>query len=195
MGMSNPYKILNMKRIAAVLTAALMSVMTLMAGEPAENSNESAVRPLKFAWGADVGASVDMTGHDMSALGISAMFGMEWKWVRFAGIGAEADVMVSNSSRVYPLSVIFRTDFSQRRRLLFMDLRGGVAPGYLSHDTQQTVPYASAGLGVTLASGRNYSSHLMLSYIYLGQKECYKGDELRDCPGLSFVQLRFGVNF
>ncbi|MBO5054114.1 MAG: hypothetical protein J6C44_07810 [Muribaculaceae bacterium] len=152
-------------------------------------------RPLRFTWGADIGASVDMTGHDMSALGIGAMFGMEWKWIRFIGVGAEADVMVSNSSRTFPLSLIFRTDFSQHRRLLFMDLRGGVAPSYLDHDRQETVPYLSGGMGITLAAGHKFSSHLTLSYTYLGQKECYNGDYLRDCPGIGFIQLRLGIAF
>lgn len=152
-------------------------------------------RRLRFTWGADLGAAVDMSGHDMSALGIGAMFGMEWRWIRFLGVGAEADVMVANSSRAFPLSVIFRTDFSKTRRLLFMDLRGGVAPSYFDHDRQETVPYISAGMGITLASGRTFSSHLSLSYSYLGQKECYNGDTLRKCPGISFIHLRLGVAF
>ena len=130
-------------------------------------------RKLRFAWGAEVEGCVDMSGHDMSSLGINAGFGFEWKWVRFFGVGAQADIMVSNSSRAIPLFVNFRTDFSKRRRLLFADMRGGVA----------------------LASGRTFSSHIIVGYTWIGQKECYIGDVLRDCPGLSYAQLRLGVSF
>jgi len=152
-------------------------------------------RPLKFAWGADLAASVDMSGHDMSAIGIDAMFGMQWQWVRFFGVGAQADVMVSNSSRTFPLTVNFRTDFSRRERLVFLDVRGGMALSYFDHDRNETNPYVSGGIGVTLAKSKTFSSHVIASYTWLGQKECYIGETLRSCPGISYVSIRLGVMF
>ena len=103
--------------------------------------------------------------------------------------------MVSNSSHAIPLFVNFRTDFSKRRRLLFVDIRGGVALANFEHDRKETDPYVSGGVGVTLASGRTFSSHIIVGYTWIGQKECYIGDVLRDCPGLSYAQLRLGVSF
>lgn len=181
--------------LVTLIAVSAQSHASLSPSDTITTTVQNQARPLHFTWGADIGTAVDMSGHNMSALGISAMFGMEWKWIRFLGLGAEADVMVSNSSRTFPISLIFRTDFSQRQRLLFIDLRGGVAPSYLEHDRQETVPYISGGLGITLATGRKFSSHLTLSYTYLGQKECYNGDYLRDCPGISFIQLRLGIAF
>ncbi|HRN04551.1 MAG TPA: hypothetical protein PLL05_05795, partial [Muribaculaceae bacterium] len=92
----------------------------------AQNAKPGDIAPgrICFAWGADINGSVDLSEHDMSSLGIEAMFGIEYRWIRFLGIGAQADVMVSNSSRSFPLTLNFRTDFSSsRRRLLFMDIR------------------------------------------------------------------------
>ena len=154
-----------------------------------------APRPLAFSWGADLGGGIDVSGHNMSTLGFSAQFGMQWKWIRFFGVGAEADIMVGNSSRTFPLSAIFRTDFCNYSRLVFMELRGGMALNYLDGDPQETVPYGSAGIGVTLATGKSFSSHIIVGYTYNGRKECYLGDTRRNCPGMSLVSMRIGLSF
>lgn len=84
---------------------------------------------------------------------------------------------------------------SSRRRLLFMDIRGGIALNYLNGDRNETDPYVSGGIGVTLAHKSTYSSHFIIGYTYLGQKQCYYGERLRDCPGISYATIRFGVTF
>lgn len=152
-------------------------------------------RRLAFSWGADIAGGIDMGGHDMSTLGVGASFGLQWKWVRFFGIGAEADIMVGNSSRTFPLSVIFRTDFRQTDQLLFLDLRGGVALNYLQDDPQEQVAYGSAGLGITLAKGKTFSSHLIIGYTYNGRSHCWAGDRRRDCPGMNYASMRLGILF
>lgn len=163
--------------------------------QESEHHNANGERKLRFAWGAEFNGGVEMSGHDMSTVGIDASFGMAWKWIRFLGITAEADIMVDNSSRSFPISLNFRTDFSRKRRLLFMDLRGGMAFNYYNGESQSTDPYASAGLGITLASGKTFSSHIILAYTYLGRKHCYVGDFMRDCPGMSYASMRLGVTF
>lgn len=145
--------------------------------------------------GRELGGGIEMSGHDMSTLGINASFGMEWQWIRFLGITAEADIMVDNSSRSFPISLNFRTDFSRHRRLLFMDLRGGIALNYYDNEPQAQNPYASGGIGVTLASGKSFSSHIILAYTYLGRDHCYVGDRIRNCPGMSYATMRLGVQF
>lgn len=152
-------------------------------------------RSLSFAWGSDLAGNVDLSSHNMSAIGLSAEVGMQWRWIRFLGVGAEGNVMVSNSSRSFPIFVNFRTDFSNHRRLFFMDLRGGMAINYFIDDKHETGAYVSGGLGVTLAEGKAFSSHIILAYTYLSQEQCYNGNYLRDCPGISMVTLRLGVAF
>ena len=161
----------------------------------ADTPSKSAARPLAFAWGADISGAIDCSGHNMSTLGCGAQFGFQWQWVRFFGIGAEADIMVGNSSRTFPVVAIFRTDFSRTRRLLFMDLRGGVALNYIDNDPQETVAYGSIGLGVTLANSKSFSSHIIIGYTYNGRKNCYSGDERRNCPGMSYANFRLGLSF
>lgn len=183
----------------AVTTTTVTEVITVSdnntAPKPADHKGSNDDRPLRFSWGAYIPGGIELNGHGMSTIGIGAEFGMEWHWVRFFGVTAEADVMVENSSRTFPLAVVFRTDFCNRRRLLFVDLRGGVALNYLNHAPQEQVAYGSASLGINLATGRNFTSYLMLGYTYNGRRECYLGDRLRDCPGMSYATMRLGVSF
>ena len=136
-----------------------------------------------------------MSGHDMSTIGIGANFGLEYKWLRFLGVGAEADIMVDNSSRVFPLAVIFRTDFSQRRRLCFLDLRGGIALTYLKNEKESTHGYGSASVGFTLASGRTFASFLSVGYSYIGRDRCWQRGTEHECRGMSYATIRLGISF
>lgn len=184
-----------MKHLFKYISAVLLSICILAPFQEAAAESEPVPRKLSFAWGADFGGNVDLSGHDMSSIGISARFGMRWKWIRFVGVGAEGDIMVNNSSRTYPLFVNFRTDFSPYRRLLFVDLRGGMALNYFNNNDMETGAYLSGGAGVTLASGKNFSSHVILAYTFIGQEQCYIGNYLRKCPGISMVTIRLGVAF
>lgn len=157
----------------------------------AQNTEE---RKIKFAWGAELESSIDLSSHNMSTIGITGELGIQWKWIRFFGVGIEGDIMVSNSSRTYPIFANFRTDFSNYNRLLFMDLRGGVALNYL-YNTHNTEPYFSGGMGITLAKGKTFTSHIILAYTYLGNDICYEGIMARKCPGISLATMRLGILF
>ena len=176
----------------AVLVGLLLSAMTsaLYAAEAPVVREKVA-----FAWGANISGNVDMSDHDLSALGLNAEFGMSWKYLRFLGIGAEGLMMVNGSNRCFPIFVNVRTDFSKTRRLLFLDLRGGTSLNYFNNNSQETGAYFSGGLGITLATGKSFSSHIIMAYTYIGQEKCYIGDYERNCPGISMVTLKLGVSF
>ncbi len=181
-------------RHITAMVVALLCAIAAHAEVPADSVSGAVTTPVS-AWGADLCGGIYRSGHNMSTLGISAQFGMQWQWIRFLGVGAEADIMTGNSSRTIPLAMIFRTDFRRTRQLLFMEMRGGMALNYLDNDPMEAVPYGSLGLGITLASGRTFASHLVLAYTYNGRKECYSGDRRRDCPGMSFATFRIGLAF
>jgi hypothetical protein len=151
--------------------------------------------PLQFAWGANIDGAVELSGHNMSTFGLNGEFGLQYRWIRFLGASAEADITIGNSSRLYPFSVVFRTDFCNTRQLMFLDVRGGVALLYHEDDSRENSAYASAGVGVTLAHSKTYSSHLILGYTYVSQDQCSFGDRLRICPGISYISMRFGITF
>lgn len=160
----------------------------------ASQAEEQIPRKLAFAWGAGIGGNVDMSGHSMSSVNLDAEFGLRWKWIRFAGVGAEGDIMLTNSGRIFPIFANFRTDFSDYERPFFADIRGGVALNYI-YGEQNSGAYFSAGAGITLARNKSFSSHIVLAYSYYGIHKCINGDYVRKCPGLNVATLRLGVTF
>lgn len=144
-----------------------------------------------FTWGADAGSSIDMSATDMSAIDINVNIGYKGPYVRFLGIGAGISPMVNNSSRIYPVYALFRSSFSARPRFCFLDLRAGAAFCNLRELSTQADFYGSLGLGITLAHGKRFSSHIILAYSYIalqGEAKYYLDD-------LHFATLRLGVSF
>lgn len=177
----------NIQRLALITMCLFIGLL----GRAEETNKE---RHPAFAWGAGLVSNIDLSQHSMSSLGIDAEVGMRWKWIRFLGFGAEGNFMMSNSSRNYPLYINFKTDFCNSNQLLFMDLRGGISLNYL-YNSDSVQPYASAGIGITLARGKTFASHIVLAYTYLGQDKCFIGNYERHCPGISQATLRLGICF
>lgn len=183
-----------MKRFVAiiiVLTALIFSGNTCMA----EPSGQASSGWNHFVWGAEVGGATDLTSNNLSSINLDAFFGYKDKWLNAVGIGASVNMMVSNSVRSFPVYAILRTDFSADDKLLFMDLRGGIAINQPSFGTRQTGLYLAPGVGINLYTGRTFRSYFTLSYIYNGMKPFDLGDRHCDVDGLSMACLRIGISF
>ncbi len=179
--------------IRAICSAAALTFASLVA--PAQTVQDDATR-VHFAWGAEAGSSIDLSAHDMSSFDINAFFGIKYRWINFAGIGVGADIMISNSCRSYPLFALFRTDFSPKPRLLFMDLRGGVVLNYLPGNVSQRAPWFSPGLGINLARSRSFQSYIVAAYTYLGRKDVMEdGGYAHPYPSLNMASIRLGIKF
>ena len=150
---------------------------------------------VQFAWGADAGASIDLTANDMSSIDFNIAFGMKRGWINFLGIGAGADICVTNSTRAYPIFAEFRTGFSDKPTLLFWDIRGGMAYNYLEHNHEQLGVYANTGLGIHLARSAKFASYLSLSYTFRQRKKIVGTEMTHDFRNLHFVTARLGVTF
>lgn len=177
-------------RITLLITALIVSI-----GCFAQNQSKDEARKSQFAWGLDAGSAIDMTGCDMSAVDICGYLGYTGGYMRFLGGGAGIDMMVSSGSNVYPLFAILRTDFSNRPRLLFMDLRGGIAFCNIENYAQQCNPYGSLGLGVTLAKGKTFSSHVILSYNYTRLNDVHLEERVIKLSDLQYACIRIGISF
>lgn len=154
-----------------------------------------AVRRVRFAWGAEIASSVDLSGHDMTSVDLNLSLGLTYRWLIFAGLGAGADLMVSNSCRTYPVYLNFRTDFSRKVLPIFLDLRGGVAFNCLPDEINQQAPYASLSLGFNLATGRTFRSYILCGYTFNGRSDVNTEAGLMRFPSLSLASIRLGVQF
>jgi len=149
----------------------------------------------RFAWGAEVGSSVDLSAHDMTSIDFSASFGVSHRWIMLAGIGAGAHMMISNSCRTYPIFAVFRTDFSSFTKVLFVEVRGGMALNYLYDNANQTDPYGGVYLGFNLARGKKFKSYITAGYTHIGRKDVHSGEQVSKYDALSLASVRLGVTF
>lgn len=178
-------KQMDIKKIMLTAIAAIAVSFTSAAEEKDYHS---------FAWGAEINTGIDMGGDDMSTLGIHASLGYRNPWLRFAGVGVGVDMMMSNSSRTMPFYAMVRTSFSRRPKLLFADLRGGVSFNQTPGVPDRANLYLQPGLGMTLAKGNSFSSHLLLAYTY--NDMTFYGDGAKTLViGLNRVTLSIGVTF
>lgn len=178
-------------------TVAIVEVATVtIAPVTAQKPQAQKKSKTSFAWGVEAGSSIDMSANDMSSVDFNASFGLKHGWIKFLGIGAEIDIMVSNSVRSFPVYLNLKTNFQRRQSLVFMDLRGGVAANYLPNNYQQTGTYAFGGLGVNLAQGRTFSSHLSIGYTF---KQFFdietRAGETIPLSDLHMATVRLGVTF
>lgn len=183
-------KLRTLATAAAIIVATALSVSTA-----AEHSTSPTKPKVEFAWGADAGGSIDLTGNDMSAINFSAFFGMKRAWINFLGIGAAADIVAANSCRSYPLFVEFRTNFVNRPTLLFWWLRGGTSLNYLEHNHQQTGAYGATGVGINLARGKSFCSHLFLGYTYRNRRPITGTEMTHDFKDLHYATFKIGITF
>lgn len=160
----------------------------------AQDTADSTER-VKFSWGAEAGASIDLTGQEMSAIDFNASFGMNYSWIRFLGIGAGADIAISNSCRAYPLYLDFRTNFRKKPSLFFWALKCGVALNYLQHNSQQTNLAGYTGLGINLAQGRKFNSYMLIGYSFRNRRDITVDDNTIHLKPIHYASVRLGVSF
>lgn len=149
-----------------------------------------------FAWGADVGASVDLSGNDMTTLDVDIALGLRRGWLNFIGVGAQADLAISNSQRNYPIFLLFRTNFTDRPTHCFWELKGGAAVTVADDAERCTGVYASTGIGINLASSSKFRSHITVGYTFLQRsRDILENIAFTDRPDLHYVTIKLGISF
>lgn len=186
-------------KLRSLIAAAAFAVSSLGAGAQTGH----------FAWGADAGGAIDLSGHDMSTLNLDAYFGYRGGVIDMAGVGAGLNIPVNNSRREFPVYGMVRSSFSHRPRPMFFELRSGVV--FNSHPDSDTDTradfYISPGVGFRLAFSRIFTSYIVVGYIYNGlhtdaglvnpdNPSSGPGDGLsRAINGLHSAVIRLGINF
>lgn len=176
-----------MRRVQGLRTLLLVAMLLATSYVHAEG---------KFAWGADIGTSIDLTGHDMSTINLDANFGYANGVLQMVGVGVGAHMMASNSCRAFPIYAILQTNFRQKPSLCFLDMRFGLAIDNVDNDSRQTVPYINPAVGFNLAGNKNFQSYMRIGYMYNGMKSF--GPESNRTTikgGLSMVNVSIGISF
>lgn len=181
-----------MRHTASVVLILLSVIISALTPIAAENSTVSPAR--KFTWGAEAGTGIDMGGDNMSTLNLRSTVAYSGPYLELAGVGAGVDMVMSNSTRTFPIYAILRSSFSRTPKLLFAELRGGIAISQVPSLADQTKPFIQSGVGIHLATGATFSSYLTLSYIYNGFS--YSGDKADTLiRGLNLASIAIGVTF
>ncbi|MDE6161416.1 MAG: hypothetical protein K2F77_07135 [Muribaculaceae bacterium] len=190
-----------MRRLLLIVLACCAAAYLPCAAKEPDYMAEELGR-VSFAWGAQLGGAIDMSGQNMSSIDFYGIVGMRYKWIKLFGVGVGADIMVSNSCRSYPVFASFRTDFlSKRRGLLFLDTRAGIANNTFPGSVQRTGFYGYAGLGINLATGRRFASFMSLGYtmVQRGYVTVDGGPDMPSernfLPHLHCASVSFGVVF
>lgn len=148
-----------------------------------------------FTWGIDLGASIDLSGEDMSTFDAETYFGYKGTWIRTAALGAGIHKAFGNKYTFIPLYAMVRTSFRSKPSLFFFELKAGYSFNTLSDSGSFGGACGSFGLGINLAMSKTIQSHIILSYGYFTLRKAtdlaipYSGDNINSAV------LRFGVNF
>lgn len=188
-----------MKYLKAIIVAVAMAACGGLTGAYAAvgpDAGESS-RKTGFAWGVDVGSSIDLTTADMSSLNGDAYCGMRFQGVDIVGFGAGIHGMVNNNSFSYPLYVLLRTSFSKRPQLCFLDFRTGVALNSFFGTATNAAFYINPSVGFNLAGSRKFQSYLTLGYSYNGGKDISDATTTsgKSANKLSMATIRLGIMF
>lgn len=148
-----------------------------------------------FSWGAEVGSSVDMTGHDMSTLDLDIHIGFKNDFVRFAGVGVGVSRAFGSGYTFVPVYAIFRSSFRKKPSLLFLNAKAGY-----SFNTVDDSPYygdfaSSLGVGINLAMNRKFRSHFILSCGYRRFGHRHMEQIKEDTRNITLAEIAFGINF
>lgn len=148
-----------------------------------------------FTWGAEAGSSLDMTSNDLSTFDIDVMMGYHNKSIMLAGVGGGWHKSVHSGTCFIPLYAVFRSSFTSRPSLLFMNVQAG----YSFNSMQTAGSYGdfvgAVGVGVNLKQSKSSRSYVILSAHYQHLNSLHRLQTEIDKKYLLFARLVIGVNF
>lgn len=148
-----------------------------------------------FTWGVDLGASIDLSGEDMSTFDAETYFGYKGSWVRTAALGIGMHKAFGNRYTFIPFYGMLRTSFRSKPSLFFFELKAGYSFNTLSGSGSFGGAYGSFGLGINLAMSKSFQSHIVLSYSYFTLRNATDLDIPYSGDNINSAVLKFGVNF
>lgn len=148
-----------------------------------------------FTWGADVGASIDINGYDMSTFDLDVIIGYKNSILKTLGISAGVHRDFQLGTTFVPLQAVIRTSFVPRPSLLFMNLKTGYSFNTVGDSPTKGGFIFNAGIGFNLYRSQRVQTHLILSYefIHLNKEQGIMIDKKKGHTDM--IQVAFGLNF
>lgn len=148
-----------------------------------------------FTWGAEFGASIDLSGYNTSTFNVDAVLGYKNKYLRILGAGVGIHRSLGTGDNFVPVYALMRTSFSSRPRLFFLSLKVGYSFNTMGDSPTFGDTNSQIGWGINLAMSRKFQSHIILAYEYRHFNARHKyvlNDKAND---ISLATISFGVNF
>ena len=149
-----------------------------------------------FSWGAEAGASIDLTGHDMSTFDVDVMLGYKNSYIKFLGLGAGIHRAIQSGNNFIPIYVSFQSSFRKRPSVCFLSLKLGYSFNTIG-DSPTFGDFVSAvGCGINLSQSKLARTYILLSIGY----RYFNNRHLDYIPTLInhyayMAHLSFGVSF
>lgn len=148
-----------------------------------------------FTWGVDLGASIDLTAHNMSTLNADVHFGYKNDYIRLVGVGAGIHRSFGAGNNFIPVYVIFRSSFRKKPSLFFLNLKAGYSFNTISDSPTYGDISGSVGLGINLAISKTFKSHIIIGYSFRHFNRKHQQATNLDIQNISLATVCFGVDF
>ncbi len=155
---------------------------------------QRALKP--FTFGAEAGASIDMSGNDLSSFDIDIFGGYRSHIIKCFGLGAGLHNSFSNNRYYLPIYALFRSNLFSDKSLFFVDFRAGYSMNQMHKKEHQGGFFAAAGLGINLSVSRKFGSHILIGYNFY-QLSPFTDEKgvYQDINSCHLVSIRLGISF
>lgn len=148
-----------------------------------------------FTWGADLGSSVDLTGHDFTTFDATLCFGYKNSIFNIAGISVGIRRAIGTGNTFVPLCAIVRTNFRKRPSLLFFNFTTGYSFNTIKDSKRMGGFVLSAGLGINLSQNNICRSHIIIGYGFYHINDQQVTNLNMDINHVDLAQIGLGIEF
>ncbi len=198
------------QRLSILSASALLFTIPLKAAEVAKGDSTFVRQPHEslfpersknlanshFTWGAEAGASIDLTGYDMSTIDLDVLVGYKNKAIRMAGVGVGVHRSVQMGDNFIPIYATIQTSFRSKPSLFFLSAKVGYSFNTIDDSPLFGDMMASLGCGVNLSKSKRANTYILLSggYRYFNNRHIQELERI-DRHYVYIATLSFGVSF
>lgn len=149
-----------------------------------------------FTWGAEAGASLDLTGHDLSTFDVDVLFGYKNAYIKLAGFGAGIHRTVQGGDNFIPVYATIQTSFRKQPSLFFFTAKIGYSFNTISDSPTFGDLSSTLGVGINLSRSQTAQTHIILSggYRYFNRRHINMVEKI-DQHYIYIARLCFGISF